>query len=202
MNLQSATFIETHVQSLSFSVLESPPEEEDEDVQDYLDETIVDEDVVLSQSLGSGLASQNSAVFDADERELVELLTELGTKPSDKAIAEIDAILSSQRSSGKTKKFLEEDEEETLEMSQVFKDSSDIFDEDEEELANVLVDLGQEDAKKNWNKDPDDKQLAAAAAHAQKGEKEKNPPPSRKKSDDNLWGDETFWEDFDLDEHL
>lgn len=135
LQLPSATFVEDHVPSLSRSMMERirHPSNMSDDLfesdQVDLDDTIVDEDVARSQS-------QEGALFDQDEQDLVDLLNDLGRRKEEAPdLSEAEA-------------------KESLEMSQVLWWGDD-DEQDDAILANISTQPAQNSGTDLWDQKED-----------------------------------------------
>lgn len=130
-DLQSATFVEEHLKSLSIDDSQNVPEEDIFlDKTDYFDDTVIDEEAISQL-----LEETQIQTLDSDDDELIDLLHELKEAPktSQKSDSSASLILSTQSQKDKV------DQVETLEMSQIVWDEGDIF-ENENTNKNVFDD--------------------------------------------------------------
>jgi DNA polymerase zeta len=170
--LRKATLVHTHVPSLSLSAAENKRKRKrSDDVKeagddadlDYLDDTIVDEAVVVSQSQ----SDPGAADLDDDDRELIELFAQLG---AERDVGSAENSLQTRRLS--KKKCDDQDDQDTLEMSQV-------------ESWNEPDEFGSQ----RQRGEKEEKRSRSGGAGA--GEQE-----------DEVWGDESFWDQLDIDKYI
>lgn len=194
MNLQSASFVENHVAPLSTFLTHSAESPVRSLGVDCLEETVIDEEVVISQSLSMSNPTFSPGVFDEDERELFDLLTELGTKSSDKAETDVNPILRHRFDRRRL-----QDEKDTHEMTQIISEDNFQREKINEVSCDHVTDPVDEAPKAEESLTSDDEHILENGSVKHNTREEKACCYSRR---DILWGDETFWEDFDVDEYI